>query len=233
MNTPPLVSFRRITLAIGVIGALLAPAARAVTLAEYQFATNLNPTSEDASVTASALGGTGTSRSTSLYAYQYPQPGNSGYMDFTLTADAGYLFDLNQLDFAYYFPQTTGTPATVTATFSVQYSFDGFATAGIALTSPQATYTSTSGALDAAITVGDFAPASYSLASIPDTASISFRIILSNNAALNTAGYRYAIDNLVVSGDVLSVIPEPSSVAALAGIAVLGFVLLRRRPTCG
>ncbi len=232
MNTHPFTLFRRLFFAAAVLG-LLSPAVRAATLADYQFGTDLNRTSEDALVTASALGGMGTSRSSGSYAFQYPQPANSGYMEFTLTADAGYLLDLTQLNFAYYFPQTAGTLLTVNATFSVQYSLNGFSTAGIALTSPQAAYTSTTGALDTAITIGDFSSASYSLVSIPDTASISFRIILANDAALNTNGYRYAIDNLVVSGDMLSTIPEPASFAGLAGVGILGFAVWRRRSVRG
>ncbi len=232
MNMHPFGSFRRLVFVAAVLG-LLAPSVRAATLADYQFLTNLSPNSEDALVTASALGGTGTGRSSSFYAFQYPQSTNSGYMEFTLTADAGYTLDLSQLSFAYYFAQTTGTVVNVTGTYSVQYSLDGFATAGIALTSPQAAYTSTSGAIDSSIVIGDFSAASYSLVSIPDTASISFRIILTNNAALNTSGYRYAIDNLNVSGDMLSTIPEPSIMAGISGATVMGFAVWRRRPARG
>lgn len=212
---------------------MISHSGRAATLADYQFASNLNPTSDGASVTASALGGTGTGRSSSMYAFQYPQTGNSGYMEFTLTADTGYLLDLTQLNFAYYFAQTNGTVVNVTGTFSIQYSLDGFATAGIALTSPQASYTSTSGAIDSGIVIGDFSPASYSLASIPDTASVSFRIMLANDGSLNTSGYRYAIDNLNVSGDMLSTIPEPSIMAGISGATVMGFAVWRRRPARG
>lgn len=219
-------------LCLPVAFGLLTTAAGAASLASYQFGTNLDYTTKDASVTATALGGTGTSRSSNSYAFQYPTAGNAGFMEFTVTAATGYLLDLNQINFAYYFAQSSGTVVPVTATFALQYSLDGFATSGIALTSPQASYASTSGAIDSSIVIGDFSAASYDLTSIPDSASVSFRIILTNNGSLNTSGYRYAIDNLLVDGAVVAdpqAVPEPSSYALWAGAAVVGLVAARRR----
>lgn len=221
----------RLQLSLFSVVGLAASAGGAATLANYEFTTNLAATSTDSQVTATAFSGAGTSRSSSSYAFQYPQTANSGYMQFTLTAEEGHVLDLNSLSFVYYFAQTAGTNVAVTGTFSLQYSLDGFATAGVALTSPQAAYTSISGANDASITLSDFSPGSYSLAGIPETASIGFRIMLSNDGSLNTSGYRYAIDNVVVDGAVVvpTVIPEPSSFALIAGAACVALAGLRRR----
>lgn len=196
----------------------------AAILVRYQFGTNLNPTSTDLLATASALGGTGTLRSNGGYALQSPQAVNSGYMQFTLTADSGYFLDLSDVAFQYDFLQTGGTASTVTGTFAVQYSLDGFATAGITLTSPQASYSSASNGVEASPTFGS--DAVFNLTGIANTSSISFRIMLSNDGSLDTNQYRYAIDNLTVNGAMVAV-PEPASISLLI-FGLTGIVLSRR-----
>ena len=106
----------------------------------------------------------------------------------------------------------------------VSYSFDNFATAGTSVGTGSATLTLAFGTTDISNT------ASIDLSSIAGIASsqtVAFRISLSDNSSSGNISYR--IDDLALTGTVVSAIPEPSSCVSIAGALVLGLVLVRRR----
>lgn len=194
----------------------------AVTLASYSFNSTevLGPTSTNAGVTSTAFGGTGTSRSMNSYAFQYPQNGNAGYMEFTLAANPGTLLDLTSISFTFEFLQSAGTNNPVNASVNLVYSTDSFATS---------TSIATFNDVSAANTSGVGTPTStgaISLASIPDVESLTFRFMLTNTGSLNTTNYRYGIDSVVVVGDLVAA-PEPAMPALL--MASLGCLIMIRR----
>lgn len=199
--------------------------ASAVELANYTFVTNLNPTSSDPALTATPFSGTGTGRSVNNYAYQFTQSSNSGYMQFTLTANDGQLLDLSNISFSYDFIQTGGTMSAVTGTIALVYSTDNFATSGTLIQS----FNETSGAVISSGNSTFTLAGTLDLSAIPTTSSITFRFVFSNNSpGLDTSNYRYGIDSVIVSG---SVVPEPSTYALLFSGLAMGLLFFRRAKT--
>lgn len=207
---------------VAVMASVLSSASAVVTLASYAFGTDLNVTTTAGNVSASAITGA-TGRSANSYAYRFTTTPAPYQMQFTLTAAGGFALDLSTISFRYDFLQSGGTVVNWNSTFDIYYSTDGFATAGTliqqfadtsgtALTSGGPTFNN-SGNLD--------------LSALGDVSSISFRFVFANDSspALNTSNYRYAIDDIVVSGDV---VPEFSGpLMAVAGAGMIS--LLRRR----
>jgi hypothetical protein len=214
--------FLKYFLVVGLAGgaASLPTGACAATLANYGFTSNnLNVSTTSPNVTASPFSGTGTARSTNQYAFQYAKVASSGYMQFSLTAAPGYALDLSTISFSYDFLQSAGSETPVNATFSLVYSLDSFATS-----IPIQSYENSSGAVVSSGAASFENTGAIDLTGIPTTSAVSFRFVLGNEANLDTEGYRYAIDSVVISGDV---IPEPS--APSLGMLAAGAALFRRR----
>lgn len=222
-ENPPAMWFKNPLLVVAASAALLSSAS-AVTLASYAFGTDLNVSATAGNVTASAITGA-TGRSANSYAYRFTTSPAPYQMQFSLTAAGGFLLDLSTISFRYDFLQSAGTVVNWNSTFDLYYSTDGFATAGTLVQQ----FTDTSGT---ALTSGGPAfnsSGNLDLSALGDVGSISFRFVFANDSspALNTNGYRYAIDDIVVSGEVVSVPELSSPLMAVAGAGVIS--LLRRR----
>lgn len=205
------------------VSAALLSSASAVTLASYAFGTDLNVTSTAGNVTASAITGA-TGRSANSYAYRFTTAPAPYQMQFSVTAAGGFVLDLSTISFRYDFLQSGGTVVNWNSTFDLYYSTDGFATAGTLVQQ----FADTSGT---ALTSGGPAfnnSGNLDLSALGDVNSISFRFVFANNSSpvLDTNTYRYAIDDIVVSGEVVSV-PELSGSLMVAAGA--GMISLRRR----
>jgi len=207
----------------GAAVAAICQAASAVTLVNYEFGTDVNPTSSAANVSGSGFTGQ-TGRSTGNYAYRFTTTPAPYQMQFSVSGTGGNLLDLSTISFKYDFLQSGSTVVNRNATFSLFYSLDNFATAGTLVQ----TFADTSGDALTAGTPAFNSATGLDLSAIPDTGSVSFRFVFANGDGLNTNTYRYAIDDVLVDGAVI--VPEPATpLLAAAGIAAsLGMRRCRR-----
>ncbi len=172
-----------------------------------------------AGTTLSNGAGFPTAKSIFVTGAQVDATGTRDWLGFTLAATSGNTLKLAELSFYYAYTNTSGT-ATGAATFEVRSSADN--------------YTSAIGSFSQAV-VNSTTPA-WQQASVGLTAlqyqnldTITFRIYLDDGA--NSSGNtQLRLDTVALTGvSDASVVPEPSSAAALAGLAGLGLVALRRR----
>lgn len=224
-----------LAISLSVLG-VFPSTSRADTLARYEFnGAVMTPAVSDPNTTVAAMiwgdGLSGADRgfgasNASLYSRstivdQPLSPTSTDYVGFTLTANSGYELDLSNISFFYGFSHGTagGTPVQQ-ATFTLRSSLDGF-------TDNIAQFTRDSVAANAD-------SVSSGLISLSDSAyqnltSITFRLFLSDDG-VNTTTHTLRLDNIDVQGfSVTSAVPEPSTYAALSGLAALGVAALRRR----
>ena len=198
--------------------AVAIPVAHGATVVFYDFATDLNPTTEAANTSSTAVAGEGfggTGRSSfenNAFGRGISMDVGESYLGFTINADSGFTLDLTDLSFLYRISQIEG--ASTEFTFEVRSSVDGFAAEvpGTYSTNP----TGVSGSNRTAsfdLTGGDFA----------GLETVTFRLGVTGNGASNFNDIA-RWDDILVEG---SVIPEPS--AALLGSLGLLALLRRRR----
>jgi hypothetical protein len=216
---------------------LVSAASAQVTVASYTFTgASLEPTTENlAFVDASTIGiTTNLANNSNLYAGSIDATldftdvffittdrtqatsATAGSMDhffsFSVTTNQALNFGALSLDYAY---SHTGN----NNGFFVRSSVDNFATDLLLVGG--------SGSLNVSQTMGNY---SVSLSAIPvfqniaAGTTITFRFMGIDSAA--SSGRRHNFDNIALTA---SAIPEPSSIAALAGLGALGFVAARRR----
>lgn len=197
-------------------------ASPAAVLVNYNFSATegTGPTSVATNLSATSV--FGATRSTSNYGFQYPITSNPGYMEFTLSASAGFQMDLSSFTFSYDFFQSSGTSNPVSATFTVKSSNDSYSAS-------LAVINDTSGAITG--TPAFTAATPIDLTSFPNQNAITFRIILANGSSLNANIYRYAVDSLTLNGTVISV-PEPNVCTLLVAGTCAMFVLRRSVQGC-
>ncbi|MDB4474791.1 PEP-CTERM sorting domain-containing protein [Opitutaceae bacterium] len=135
---------------------------------------------------------------------------SSTYFSFTITVDSGYTMDLTSFSFD---GNRSGTgPANSVVEVFLNSSSQGTSSAFVV--------TDESGAPSGETNTFDHTD----LTSVTATGQVEYRIYGYN--ASGSGNFR--VDNLTAIGTV-SAVPEPSSFAALAGLAMLGFVATRRR----
>jgi len=213
--------------AVGMVGA---PRAGAAIIAEYGFGTDhvatvedLNVTSQDANVTATALSGTnvgtfgtgwGVSTTVgnprdSLFQRNVPNKtfDSTKYFSFTVTPTAGYQMNLTDLNFDC---SLTSDYADKWGTWQVRTSVDGFVAdvgSAITLTAPSTAWTTK--------TIDLSGPAFQGLGSL--------EVRLYTSASETSSNLVLRTDNITLGG---GVVPEP---AALALLGLGAAALLRRR----
>jgi hypothetical protein len=209
---------------LAALALMLGNTSQAATIASYDFNTDANPNTEAANSSPSATTGTGflgsgrSSSSLSFFGRGISTSAVTSYISFTITADNGYVLDLDQLDFDYHFQQDQGGSQDQ-VTFEVRSSVDNFASAVSGTYEANPTTATGSTLLDATF---DLSGGTYD-----DLASIEFRLYATNDTEThNNDIVRW--DNIVVSGDVTTnAIPEPASLAS--GLFGLALIAARRR----
>ncbi|MFH1499357.1 MAG: PEP-CTERM sorting domain-containing protein [Verrucomicrobiota bacterium] len=156
-----------------------------------------------------------------------PDSGGSAWVTFNVSVAEGYSLDLASLTFDFGGSNSGGSPASYTANSAVYYSLDNFATAGtlVGSTSNTDPLTLASGNV---INLGY--NANLDLSSISGLSSgetIAFRVTFTDNSTSTNISLR--VDNIALTGTTASNIPEPSSLAVIAGAFTLGLVVVRRR----
>lgn len=228
-------------LALGLVAVASVQAASAATLVQYTFtgtdnATRQTPTVSGSNFTAgnfvfgaglsggSGFSGPNGSPAPSAYSFanvttEAVSATSTDYFAFTVTPETGYAFDLNSLSFSYTINTATGTVTTESGTWTLRSSVDGFA-ADIASFSKAAVFGQNNGW----VSTGSV---SLTSSAYQNLGPVEFRIFLTDNATSSTWSMR--IDNVLLDGAVVTAIPEPASVALLAGGAILGVAASRRR----
>lgn len=138
-------------------------------------------------------------------------PSTNKFWEFTVTPTSGYQIDYNTLSLR------VGRTAAGAQAATIQWSLDGFTTAGTTASSFSINSTD----------VNSLDPVSVGSGNLPAgnvSDSVTFRIF--GYDATGTGNFR--LNNVAFSGSV-SAIPEPSTYAAIGGILALGAVLYRRR----
>lgn len=228
-------------LALALAAAASVQTASAAVLVQYAFtgadtATRLTPTSVSSDVTASnflfgagiganALSGTNGNPAPSAFATsnvitEAISATSTDYFAFTVTPSSGLALNLDSLTFSYTY-NNNGTVAVAgeSANISVRSSVDNYATSIASFTKGailgQNNGWTQSGSIS--LTSGQF----------QNLSGVEFRFFLEDNSTSSV--YAIRVDNFVLNGVTASAIPEPSSVALLAGGAILGAATLRRR----
>ena len=228
-------------LIIGLVCMVCSVTANADLLAEYTFASNMDPTTENANVAAGGItvgsGITGAGRSggsESLFARASVTDGANqislanaipanDYFSFTVAPDAGYEMDLTSLTFDLGYTRIGSFESKQFRTYLLT-DIDGFTTGGL-LGYDTVDVTVNGGSLQypnptASISLGG--------AQFQDlTGTVEFRLYIADNTGGND--YIHRIDNIGLNGTV-SVIPEPATMGLL-GIGGLVTMALRRRMT--
>lgn len=228
-------------LALGLAAAASVQAAFSAVLVQYNFTgadtpTRLAPTVLGSDVTASnflfgagiaanALSGTNGNPAPSAFATsnvitEAISATSTDYFAFTVTPGSGLALNLDSLTFSYtYNNNGTVTVAGESANISVRSSVDNYATS-IASFTKGAIFGQNNGWTQSG---------SISLTSVEfqSLSGVEFRFFLEDNSA--SSAYAIRVDNFVLNGAAVTAVPEPSSVALLAGGAILGAAALRRR----
>lgn len=186
------------------------------------------PTTTATNVTAGDFGWSPMANATLNGTYFTVPSGSTGefttYTTFTVTAAEGYLLDLDTLTFDFGGGRNGGDPYTARA--QVRTSVDGFAS-NLMTTRVADNVQSTTAT--AAGSSSFLLPFSVDLSEFTSVSAITFRVYLADSMNTSTGTLYYTrMDNIALNGAVVSVIPEPSSVALLAGGFVGALVLMRR-----
>jgi hypothetical protein len=202
-------------------------------LVNYNFATDLNPSTTATNSTASAITATYTNpgsdwgRSPSFFNLFVRSPqtpatfDSTSYFQFTITPDSGYQFDLTQLSFNYGV-QYGGSGPAYQSTFVVRSSVDSFASDIVSVPSSISLTTTSTNTNTPNSATFDLTGALFQNL----TAATTFRIYIFDNSSATANISR--LDNIQVDGSI-ALIPEPSSIALLLAGGIIVVALRRRR----
>jgi hypothetical protein len=140
----------------------------------------------------------------------YVAPGNTGYLEVTLTPDAGYAVQLSDLDFG------SRSTATGPLTYTVKWSADGYAST---------IYTA---AIDKSGSTWKFYDSNF--AAVTDTVSepVTVRVFLSDGTGSPGSSANSRFDDVKLDVSAVALAPEPASLGLLAA-AGLPLAARRRR----
>lgn len=155
-----------------------------------------------------------------------PSSGSSVSVSFNVSSQEGYTLDLTSLTYKFGGSNSGTSSTSYTANSSLYYSLDNFATAGTLVDS-----TSNSAITLAAnnvINLGYSANMDLSsIAGLTSSETIAFRIVFTDTSVSGNVALR--VDDIALTGAVVSTIPEPSTYAIVAGAFTLGLAGVRRR----
>jgi hypothetical protein len=220
-----------VPLAIATVAiAALTPSLPAATLLQYTFAggsaapTTVGENVEGSNAAWIGLLNSGFSGSTNT-AYvrsdSAPNSFDSGqYFEFTITADPGFVLNLESLEFRMGGQNVVGAEYTVYA--NVRTSEDFYASD--LFINPGSVTTASHTIIDANTTT--YANFTVDLSGFTDLTSLTLRLYPSDSLSSNNRFYRY--DSVTLNGSV-NAVPEPTALTLLAGSVGLLAILRRRR----
>ena len=220
----------------------------AETIVQYSFSSNLNATTEDANLTASAVtlgsglsanpsgdGNAGRSGSSnSLFARaSVTNPTNqitsataitaNDYFSFTVDVGSGFEMDLTSLTFDLGYTRNGSFEGKQFRTYLLT-DIDGFSSSNlVGYDTVDATVNGGSLQYPNGTTTITLSGAQYQNL----TGSTEFRLFIADNTG--SSDYIHRIDNVTLNGEVAAIVPEPGSLAMLGGLMALGYVMVRRR----
>lgn len=197
----------------------------AAVIVNYDFSVDANPTTQLVNTSSTAVNSTsaqwtgssnnGRSTAGNFFGRGPKTTELTSYIQFTVSADPTYVFDLTQLSYGYQMSQIqSANPRSFT--FETRSSVDGF---GSAISGTYSTNPVTAGGASFHTATFDLSGGTYD-----GLDEVTFRLYVTGNVTPNTNDIA-RWDNILVEGGV-TLIPEPSA-ALLGGLGVL--LLLRRR----